>query len=141
MTQQNPRPEDVPSIIHHLSIGTNQLENALAFYDKVLATIGAKRVADYPEMAAAYGKQFPEVWVHGPYDGKPADPGNGQHFAFFAFSEQMVQDFYQTALAAGGTDDGKPGPRPDYGPCYYGCYVRDLDGNKIEAVFWDETKN
>jgi len=48
--------------------------------------------------------------------------------------------FFDAALAAGAKDDGKPGPRPDYGKPYYGCFCRDLDGNKIEATFWDTTQ-
>jgi hypothetical protein len=60
--------------------------------------------------------------------------GNGVHVAFNATSEQMIHAFHRAALEAGGTDDGAPGPRPDYGPDYFGAFVRDLDGNKIEAV-------
>ena len=86
----------------------------------------------------AYGKMFPEFWVHGtPYDGGAPGVANGVHFAFFATSREMVQAFYDTALASGGTCDGEPGPRPQYGDPYYGCYVRDPDGHKLEATFWD----
>ena len=60
--------------------------------------------------------------------------GNGVHVAFNATSEEMIRAFHRAALEAGGTDDGAPGPRPDYGPDYFGAFVRDLDGNKIEAV-------
>lgn len=135
------QPQDIPSIIHHLSVGTNDAEKAFAFYDKVLATIKAKRTADFSPHAVAYGKQFPEFWVHRPYNQEKAEVGNGWHVSFYATSENMVQAFYKAALEAGGTCDGEPGPREDYGPCYYGCFVRDLDGNKIEATFWDETKS
>lgn len=134
------QPNEVPSIIHHLSVGTNSPEQAFAFYDKVLPTIGAKRIADYSPHAVAYGKLFPEFWVHPPCNGDKAEVGNGWHVSFFASSEAMVQAFYNAALEAGGTCDGEPGPRKDYGPCYYGCFVRDLDCNKIEATFWDESK-
>ena len=130
---------DNPSIISHVSVGTNQLDTALNFYDKVLATVGAKRVMNFPGEAAAYGREFPEFWVHPPYDGEAASTGNGTHFAFMARSKDSVHTFYQTALNEGGTCDGKPGPRPAYGPAYYGCYIRDPDGNKIEAMFWDES--
>jgi hypothetical protein len=56
------------------------------------------------------------------------------HVAFNATSEEMVRAFHRAALDAGGSDDGAPGPRPDYGPDYFGAFVRDPDGNKIEAV-------
>ncbi len=129
-----------PSIIHHLSVGTNDAEKAFAFYDKVLATIGAKRIADYSPHAVAYGKLFPEFWVHPPFNQEKTEVGNGWHVSFYATSIEMVNAFYKAAIDAGATCDGEPGPREDYGPCYYGCFVRDLDGNKIEATFWDESK-
>ncbi|WP_408099265.1 VOC family protein [Peredibacter sp. HCB2-198] len=123
----------------HISIGTNNFEKAIAFYDKVLATIGAKRVHDLSQYGAiAYGKQFPEFWVGKPHDGKEAKVGNGTHFAFFATSKEQVHEFYKVALEMGATDDGAPGPRPHYGQQYYGCFLRDLDGHKIEAMAWLE---
>ena len=128
-----------PSIMSHISIGTNDFEKAIAFYDKVLATIGAKRVHDLSQYGAmAYGKQFPEFWVGKPHDGKTAQVGNGTHFAFFASSKEQVHAFYNAALEMGATDDGAPGPRPHYGQQYYGCFLRDLDGHKIEAMAWLE---
>ena len=127
-----------PSIMSHVSIGTNDFARATAFYDRVLATVGAKRVHEVPGFAVAYGKAYPEFWVGIPHDGKPASIGNGVHFGFNAASQEQVQAFHREAIAAGATDDGAPGPRPDYGPPYYGCFVRDPDGNKIEAAFWDE---
>ena len=131
--------ETNPSIMSHVSIGTNQLDNALAFYDKVLATIGARRILDHGE-AVAYGREFPEFWVHPPHDGGTASIGNGTHFGFFASNKDEVDTFYKTALECGAKGDGEPGPRPLYGEPYYGCFVRDLDGHKIEAVYWDMAK-
>ncbi|GAL10281.1 lactoylglutathione lyase [Vibrio astriarenae] len=132
--------DDIPSIISHISVGTNKLEDALNFYDRVLATIGASRQEEVPEIAVAYGKRFPEFWVQIPYNQKPAQVANGVHFAFIAPSEEAVHAFYDTAIELGAICDGKPGPRPEYGAPYYGCFVRDLDGHKIEAAFWDESK-
>ena len=63
--------DDIPSILHHISIGTNDFDKAARFYDAVLGTLGCKRVMDFPG-AVAYGRQFPEFWVQTPYDGKPA---------------------------------------------------------------------
>lgn len=127
-----------PSILAHVSVGTNDFDRAVHFYDAVMATIGAKRVLEYPG-AAAYGRAAPEFWVQTPYDGKTAATGNGTHFAFRASSHAEVDAFHAAALAAGGTDDGAPGPRPLYSAAYYGCFVRDLDGHKIEAMFWDDS--
>ena len=89
------------------------------------------------EGAVAFGKQFPEFWVQTPQDGGRASVGNGTHIGFVAPDKDAVHAFHAAALAAGGTDDGAPGPRPDYGEPYYGCFVRDLDGHKLEAAFWD----
>lgn len=131
-------PDDNPSIMSHVSIGTDDLDRATAFYDKVMATLGCRRVEQFPG-AVAYGKAYPEFWVQKPIDGYPASTGNGTHFGFFASSKDMVHAFHAAALEAGATDHGAPGPRPHYGPQYYGCFVRDLDGHKIEAAFWDES--
>ena len=125
--------DDTPSIVHHVSIGVTDHAASVAFYEKVLATIGAKKIFDFPN-AVAFGKQFPEFWVQLPGDGQAAGTANGTHFAFIASSKDAVQAFYDAALEAGGSGDGEPGPRPDYGPDYYGCFVRDLDGHKIEAA-------
>lgn len=126
-----------PSILSHISIGTNNFDAAVTFYDKVLATIACKQIMAHPG-AVAYGREFPEFWVQTPIDGQAATVGNGAHIGFVADSTQAVHAFHQAALDAGGTDDGAPGPRPDYGEAYYGCFIRDLDGNKIEATFWNE---
>ncbi len=127
-----------PSMMSHVSIGTNDFEVAVKFYDRVLATLGARRIMEHPG-AVAYGKQFPEFWVQTPLDGQPARTGNGTHFGFFAASRQEVDEFYRAAMAAGARDDGPPGPRKEYGAAYYGCFVRDPEGHKIEAMHWDES--
>jgi catechol 2,3-dioxygenase-like lactoylglutathione lyase family enzyme len=124
------------SLINHVSVGTNQFDAAVQFYDAVMAALGAKRVMEFPG-AVAYGRELPEFWVQRPYDGKDAGTANGVHFGFNAASKAEVDAFHAAALAKGGTDDGKPGPRVDYGAQYYGAFVRDPAGNKIEAMFWD----
>jgi catechol 2,3-dioxygenase-like lactoylglutathione lyase family enzyme len=127
---------DNPSILSHVSIGTNNFEQAIAFYDAVLLTLGCQRLMNHLD-AVAYGKQYPEFWVNAPIDGQPATVGNGTHIGFIAPTKAAVHAFYAAALAAGGQEEGAPGGRPDYGEPYYGCFVRDLDGHKIEASFWD----
>lgn len=128
---------DNPSIISHVSIGSNNYPKAKTFYTSVLSTIGVRVVMEHPD-AIAYGKQYPEFWVCAPINGKPATVGNGFHMGFFANSKEQVHAFYDAAIAAGASCDGPPGPRPLYGEPYYGCFVYDLDGHKIEASYWDE---
>jgi catechol 2,3-dioxygenase-like lactoylglutathione lyase family enzyme len=128
--------DDNPSILSHVSIGTNRFAEAVAFYDAVLPTLGCKRMMEHPG-AVAYGKMYPEFWVQTPIDGQPATVGNGTHIGFVAPTKASVHAFYEAALAAGGVDEGAPGGRPDYGEPYYGCFVRDLDGHKVEASYWD----
>lgn len=127
------------SIMSHVSIGTNRFDEAVAFYDEVLATIGAVRIMEHPG-AVAYGRQYPEFWVQTPIDGQPASVGNGAHFGFMAKSDAEVDAFFKQAVACGATPDGEPGARPQYGAAYYGCFVRDLDGHKVEATFWDMSR-
>ncbi|BAU72462.1 VOC family protein [Metapseudomonas furukawaii] len=127
---------DNPSILSHISLGTNDFERAVAFYEHVLPTLGCKRIMAHPG-AVAFGREYPEFWIQAPIDGRPATTGNGTHVGFFAPSRDAVLAFYEAALDAGGTSDGEPGPRVEYGEPYYGCFIRDLDGHKIEATFWD----
>jgi len=126
--------DESPSIISHVSIGTNDFDRAVAFYDKVLEVIGCKRIMEHPG-AVAYGRAFPEFWVQTPIDGEKAAPGNGTHVGFIAPTKEAVNDFHRVAIEAGATDDGAPGPRPEYGEPYYGAFVHDPDGHKIEAVY------
>lgn len=127
---------EAPSIISHLSLGTNDYERARDFYEQLLAVLGCHKMLEHPG-AAAFGKVYPEFWVQTPINGKPSNVGNGTHVSFLANSKEEVDAFYQKALELGAIDEGEPGPRPDYGAPYYGCFVRDLDGHKIEANFWD----
>ncbi len=134
--------EPPASIVAHVSLGTANYSEALVFYDRVLATLGVGRFfEEHSVKAVAYGRQFPEFWLQAPFDGRPPSVGNGYHVAFLASSQQQVNDFYQAALAAGAADDGEPGARPHYGDAYYGCFVRDLDGHKIEAMYWNENQS
>ena len=124
---------EVPSILHHVSLGTNDFERAATFYDAVMVPLGARRIMDLP-FAIAYGKHFPEFWLGKPLDEKRAGAGNGTHVCFIAASREAVDAFHTAGLEAGGKDEGAPGARPDYGPGYYGCFLRDPDGHKIEAA-------
>ena len=122
----------------HVSLGTDDFERALAFYDTVLAVLGLTRVATLPDYpAAGWGRApgvQPQLWLTRPYDNRPAAPGNGPMVAFEAPDLATVDAVHAAALAAGGTDEGMPGPRPHYHPNYYGAYFRDPDGNKLHVV-------
>jgi len=125
-------------MLHHVSVGVQDVARAASFYDPVLKALGYKRVADYSPGAIAYGesKDRPEFWIGLPHNQGPAAVGNGTHVGFTAKSKAAVNKFHEAALKAGGSNNGEPGPRPDYGPAYYGAFIYDLDGNKIEATYW-----
>lgn len=125
-----------PSAMSHVSLGTNDFIRAAVFYDKVLATLGIKRIMEH-EHAIAYGKIHPEFWIVVPLNDEPASAGNGTHVGFMAQSPDAVNAFHKTAIDAGATNEGAPGARLEYGEPYYGCFVRDPDGHKIEATYWD----
>ena len=134
--------DENPSIVSHVSLGTRDLDRALRFYDAVTAPIGAGRREEVRApgiglVAVAYGRAFPEFWIQLPENREPASIGNGVHVGFVAADRDAVHRFHAAALAHGGHDEGTPGPRPHYGTEYYGCFVRDPDGNKLEATFWD----
>ncbi|GJD48325.1 hypothetical protein OPKNFCMD_1043 [Methylobacterium crusticola] len=120
-------------MIHHLSLGTNDVARARAFYDAVLAVLGL-RLIKQDAGGIHYGTGDILLSLVTPVDGRPAAPGNGVHVAFQARDQAMVRAFHGTALAHGGSEDGPPGLRPEYNAHYYGAFVRDPDGNKIEAV-------
>lgn len=120
-------------MIHHLSVGTNDVARARAFYDAVLPIVGLT-LMNSADTAADYGSGQFLFSIETPVDGRPATVGNGSHVAFAAEDRAMVDRFYQAALANGGSSDGAPGLRPEYDAHYYGAFVRDPDGNKIEAV-------
>jgi catechol 2,3-dioxygenase-like lactoylglutathione lyase family enzyme len=121
------------SVISHVSLGTNDYPRAKAFYDALLATLQIRCVMDF-DGGAGYGRKFPEFWIQTPHDGGKASVGNGVHISFLANSIPEVNAFHAKAIELGGKDDGAPGYRPEYTPEYYAAFVRDLDGNKIEAM-------
>jgi catechol 2,3-dioxygenase-like lactoylglutathione lyase family enzyme len=129
-------PDTNPSMLSHISLGTNRFEEARAFYEQLLATLDRQVLMEHPG-ATAFGKAYPEFWLQTPVDGKPATTGNGVHVGFYAASKAEVEAFHCKALQLGAIDDGAPGGREHYGTPYCGCFVRDLDGNKIEATYWD----
>jgi len=123
----------VVSAIAHVSLGTDDIARARAFYDAVLSTLGIRVLMSSPH-SVGYGRSRAEFWIGVPHDGHRASAGNGTHVCFTAGSIEEVQSFHAVALAQGATDDGPPGLRPQYSAGYYAAFVRDPDGHKIEAV-------
>lgn len=118
----------------HITVGTNDLDRAIRFYDSVLAALGHTRSMTGDRFASYGDRAGARFFVMTPFDGAPATVGNGVHVAFAAASRAAVKAFHAAALAAGGRDEGAPGLRPRYHEQYYGAYVRDPDGNKLQAV-------
>jgi len=116
----------------HTTLGTNDLERARGFYDDVLTPLGAKRAQDM-ETGSVWAGDGGMFIVLSPKNGEPATVGNGVTIGFQAPSRKAVDEFHANGLAAGGSDEGAPGPR-DFAPNAYAGYLRDLDGNKIVAV-------
>jgi len=121
-------------MLHHVSVGVSDVARAAKFYDPVLKALGYKRIMEFMPYAIGYGETRPEFWVQLPANRSAATVGNGVHVGFIAKSKSAVNAFHAAALKQGGSNNGEPGPRPDYGPDYYGAFVYDLDGNKIEAT-------
>jgi len=116
-------------MIGYVTLGTNDLKRAAAFYDALLGAMGAKRIMDY-ERFILWGTSptTPMLGVILPHDGKPATVGNGVMVALPVQSQEQVDQLYKKALDLGGTDEGPAGPR---GSTFYAGYFRDLDGNKL----------
>lgn len=122
--------------IDYVMIGTNDLARARDYYDAVFPEIGGTLDADYEGMTFCYKfRNGTRAWVALPYDKQAATPANGSMPGFRCASPAEVNAAHGAALANGGTCEGEPGPRPMYGPTFYGCYVRDPDGNKMSFIY------
>jgi catechol 2,3-dioxygenase-like lactoylglutathione lyase family enzyme len=127
-------------MIDHLSIPVSDIVRASAFYDRALAPLGAKRQMEFTGEDYAgigYGPTAgkPVFWIGAAVPPSPVSaPPSGQHIAFAAPDRATVDAFYREAMAAGATDNGAPGLRPRYHPNYYGAFVIDADGHRLEAV-------
>jgi catechol 2,3-dioxygenase-like lactoylglutathione lyase family enzyme len=118
-------------MIDHVSIGVRDLDRARRFYEGVLAPLGFVPLRENPG-TVGYGKRYPEFWInHRP--GLTASD-TGVHVCLRAASAEAVDAFHAAALRAGAASDGAPGLRPEYSASYYGAFIRDPDGNRIEAV-------
>jgi catechol 2,3-dioxygenase-like lactoylglutathione lyase family enzyme len=121
------------AFIDHISLPVRDFERAARFYDPVLATLGLRRRKER-DGAIGYGPDDilpPVFWILRADEGHA---GLGLHVSFRAKDRAEVHAFYDTAIAQGARDAGAPGPRPHYTAGFYGAFVFDLDGYKIEAV-------
>ena len=119
-------------MLDHASLGVRDLGRAVSFYDAVLEPLGVVRVF-HDESGAGYGPPGGEDRL-ALFRSDAAPAGSGSHLALRAPTPAAVDAFFAAALAGGGRDDGAPGLRPRYGAGYYAAFVRDPDGNKLEAV-------
>lgn len=119
-------------MIHYALAGTNDLERARAFYDRLFEILEARRLVDLPH-ETIWGREgeFPTFGVIRPFDGRPATVGNGTMIALGAPSRALVDAVHARALQLGAEDEGPPGVRGDDPDFFYGAYFRDVDGNKL----------
>lgn len=119
-------------MIGYVTLGTNDLERAVTFYDELLAVMGAGRFMEVENVFVAWAvtPDRPGLSVTRPFDGNPATPGNGTMVALAVDSKEMVHKVYDKAIELGATDEGPAGPRSDE---FYAGYFRDPDGNKLNV--------
>lgn len=119
-------------MLDHVSIGVRDITRTKRFYDAALAPLGYACLSDGAE-SLGYGAGAVFYWISKTDRPVPADMASGLHFCFQAKTRAAVDAFHAAALAAGGTDNGAPGLRADYGPDYYAAFVIDPDGYRLEA--------
>ena len=121
-------------MIDHLGINCSDLAASAAFYDKVLGTLGFTRIMDF-EVALGYGKDKPDFWLgRQPDEGPASGPNREIHVAFEAADTAAVRAFFEAATGMGAEVLHEPRMFPEYHDHYYGAFVRDPDGNNVEAV-------
>lgn len=120
-------------MIDHVSIPVRDLDAATRFYEAVLGTLGITKLEARPA-TVGFGKKYPEFWINLRSDMQAFPAGSGAHVCFRARATDLIDAFHTAALQAGGLSDGAPGLRPQHGDGYYAAFIRDPDGNRIEAV-------
>ncbi len=120
-------------MIDHISIGVRDLDRSARFYEATLAPLGLAKVVTRPG-TVGFGKNYPEFWINWRPGMAPVVAESGCHICLRAKSTAEVDAFHEAALGAGGSSDGAPGLRPHERVRYYAAYIRDPDGNRVEAV-------
>ncbi len=126
-------------MIDHVSVAVRDLAAATRFYEAVLGVLGIVKLESRPA-TVGFGKKYSEFWINLRRDMQTAPPTSGAHVCFRARAAEIVDAFHATALEAGGSSDGAPGLRPHHGDGYYAAFIRDPDGNRIEAVTFTPEK-
>lgn len=121
-------------MIDHISIAVRDLKAAERFYTALLAPLGMSKLREWPDAAIGFGKKHPEFWVNRRADVARVPDDSGVHVCLRGRETAAIDAFHAAALASGGTSDGAPGLRPHYYENYYAAFIRDPDGNRIEAV-------
>ncbi|NJN53248.1 MAG: VOC family protein [Gammaproteobacteria bacterium] len=121
-------------MISYSTLGTNDMQRSIAFYDAAFAALGATRTTTSATWTG-YGRKGDRglFFLTRPFDRAGATPGNGAMLAVLASERAAVDAFYSAALANGGVCEGPPGVREGMDPVFYAAYVRDPDGNKLCA--------
>jgi catechol 2,3-dioxygenase-like lactoylglutathione lyase family enzyme len=128
------------AMIDHISIPVRDLRASTRFYEALLAPLGMTKVVNRPN-TVGFGKTYPEFWLNERSKLVPQSDDAGAHIALRAANIEAVDAFHAAALAAGAHSDGAPGMRLEYSSHYYAAFVRDWDGNRVEAVtFLRDTK-
>ena len=120
-------------MIDHVSIAVRDLDGSGRFYEALLATLGYTKIVTRPG-TIGFGKKYPEFWLNERHHMTPVDADSGTHICLRARDAAAVQAFYAAAIEAGGADDGAPGPRSGEIKGYYAAFIRDPEGNRIEAA-------
>ena len=123
--------------IGHVSLGVRDIKKSKPFYDAVMATLGCRLMYPLEEYKMyGYGDETPDFWIS---ESSDARYSAGTHVAFAAKDRESIHKFYEVALAHGGRDNGKPGPRPEYTDGYYAAFVLDPDGHHLEVMMIETT--
>jgi catechol 2,3-dioxygenase-like lactoylglutathione lyase family enzyme len=121
-------------MIDHVSLAVRDLAASAAFYERLLMPLGYSRLVERPR-SVGFGKRYPELWLNARPALEPVPDGTGAHVALRAASEDAVRAFHAAALDHGGRCGGPPGARPAAMTTYFGAFILDPDGNKVEALF------
>ena len=120
-------------MIDHVSIPVRDLKTSATFYTTLLAPLGMRRLRE-ADRTVGFGKTYPEFWLNARAGLAASPPDSGAHVCLRAPDAQAVDAFHAAALADGAASEGAPGKRPEYSARYYAAFIRDRDGNRIEAV-------
>lgn len=121
-------------MIDHISVAVSDLARSAVFYENVFAPLELVKLVDRSPHTIGFGKKYPEFWLNAREHLTPQPETTGIHICLRAPSEQAVRQFHAEALSHGGKSAGDPGPRQAAFTTYFGAFIFDPDGNKIEAV-------